>query len=223
MQLKRPALFLDRDGVINQDHHYVIKKEDFEFIEGIFEVCRHAKQLGYLLIVVTNQAGIGRGYYTEQDFLQLMDWMCRVFRDQNAPIDKIYYCPSHPEAGIGPYKTDSPFRKPAPGMILQAAQEYSIDLSRSVLIGDKESDILAGTAAGVGCNILYLSCPLGSDTAYDSQATVVIDKLTGAIPFLSSDETRLLDHNARCHFTFLKPFPQKLLGIPVSGSFIDTE
>lgn len=142
----RPALFLDRDGVINVDRGYVHKQEDFEFIDGIFEFCRLAKQLGYLIFVVTNQSGIGRGYYTEQDFTKLTDWMCGVFKDQGVDIEKVYHCPS-PE--------DSPDRKPMPGMILRAVEEFGIDLSRSVLVGDKMTDIQAGILAGVGINLLY--------------------------------------------------------------------
>lgn len=149
------ALFLDRDGVINIDHAYVCKPDTFEFIDGIFELCRKAKELGYLIFVITNQAGIGRGYYTEQDFLTLTDWMIGEFKKQNVEIDKVYFCPSHPEHGIGKYKVDSPNRKPNPGMILQAKKEFDIDLARSILIGDKESDIQAGIAAGVAVNVLF--------------------------------------------------------------------
>lgn len=151
----RPALFLDRDGVINVDHAYVIRREDFEFIDGIFDLCRAAKKLGYLIIVVTNQAGIGRGYYTEADFMELTAWMRDAFSRKGAPIDGVYYCPYHPEHGIGDYKVDAPCRKPFPGMLFQAAQEHDVDLSKSVLIGDKFSDIEAGVAAGVGRNFLY--------------------------------------------------------------------
>ena len=151
----RPALFLDRDGVINIDHAYVCRQEDFEFVDGIFELCRNAKRLGYLIFVITNQAGIGRGYYTEQDFLRLTDWMCGRFATEGAVIDRVYFCPFHPEHGVGHYKADSPFRKPGPGMILQARDEFDVDLARSVLVGDRESDIQAGIAAGVGSNFLY--------------------------------------------------------------------
>lgn len=142
------ALFLDRDGVINVDHGYVHNQEDFEFIDGIFELCRCAQKHGFLIFVVTNQSGIGRGYYTEQDFLKLSDWMCGVFKDRGVDIAKVYYCPSLPEEN----STD---RKPMPGMILKAAEEFGIDLSRSVLVGDKITDIQAGVAAGVGTNLLY--------------------------------------------------------------------
>ena len=98
-------------------------------------LCRAATRLGYLIFVVTNQAGIGRGYYTERDFLKLTEWMCGVFKGQGIVIDKVYFCPSHPEHGVGKYKVDSSFRKPEPGMILQAAEECDVDLARSVVVG----------------------------------------------------------------------------------------
>jgi D-glycero-D-manno-heptose 1,7-bisphosphate phosphatase len=183
----RPALFLDRDGVINVDHAYVCTQDRFELIDGIFELCRYAKKLDYLIVVITNQAGIGRGYYTEQQFLEFTEWMCRVFEDQEAAIDKVYFCPFHPEFGIGQYKKDSPFRKPGPGMILQAVQEFGVDLKSSVLVGDKVSDIQAGVAAGVGCNLFY--SPLSASASDSSIATAVIGKLTDSFPFLRHDQS----------------------------------
>lgn len=170
--LPRPALFLDRDGVINIDHAYVHRREDFDFVDGIFELCRVARQRGYLIFVVTNQAGIGRGKYTEEDFHRLTTWMCGVFAEQGAPLDKVYFCPYHAEHGIGRYKIDSPFRKPRPGMILQAAQEFGVDLSASVLLGDNETDIQAGLAAGVGRNLLF--CPPGHEPAPGTLAHAVV-------------------------------------------------
>lgn len=165
------ALFLDRDGVINVDHGYVIRKQDFEFVDGIFDLCRAARQLGYAIFVVTNQAGIGRGYYSEQDFVALMRWVSGVFESERAAIDKVYFCPTHPVHGVGKYKVESPLRKPGPGMILRAASEFAIDLAQSVLVGDRESDMQAGIAAGVGCNLLYrgravadLKCAAGAQT-----------------------------------------------------------
>jgi len=170
---RRPALFLDRDGVINVDHAYVHKPDNFEFVDGVFDLCRHAKRLGYLIFVVTNQAGIGRGYYTEQDFHALTGWMCSRFDAEGASIDKVYFCPFHPEHGIGKYKVDSPFRKPGPGMILQAADEFGVDLVRSVLVGDNETDIRAGMAAGVGRTVLYRHGdePASNPTSADAQVT----------------------------------------------------
>lgn len=148
------ALFLDRDGVINVEKNYVYKIEDFEFVEGIFEVLKYFQDKGYLLIVITNQAGIGRGYYTEEDFHVLNNWMLEEFKKKEIHITKVYYCPYHPEHGIGEYKRDSLDRKPNSGMILQAQKEFNIDLSASILVGDKESDVEAGLRAGIVSNIL---------------------------------------------------------------------
>ena len=148
------ALFLDRDGVINEDAGYVCLPEDFRFIGGIFELCRTAQGLGYLIIVITNQAGIARGYYSEDDFHSLNEWMLMEFRKQGVGITAVYHCPYHPDCGIGKYKAESFDRKPEPGMIFRARDEHGIDLSSSVLIGDKDSDVEAGRRAGVGRNLL---------------------------------------------------------------------
>ena len=144
------AVFLDRDGVINEDTGYVSKPIDFHFIDGIFEFCRVAKANDYLLIVITNQAGIAKGYFTEKDFLELTEWMLEEFLKHGVQIDKVYYCPYHPDGCIDEYKKDSYERKPNPGMILKARDDFNIDLSTSILIGDKDSDIEAGIIAGVG-------------------------------------------------------------------------
>ncbi|HWA11724.1 MAG TPA: HAD family hydrolase [Burkholderiales bacterium] len=149
------ALFLDRDGVINVNHGHVHTRDRFDFIDGIFDACRQARALGYLLIVATNQAGIGRGYYGEAQFRALTDWMCGEFARRGVPLERVYFCPYHPQHGLGPYRRDAPCRKPNPGMILEAARDYHLDLSACVLVGDKPSDIEAGERAGVGCNVLY--------------------------------------------------------------------
>ncbi|MED0676150.1 HAD family hydrolase [Aneurinibacillus thermoaerophilus] len=153
--MKNKALFLDRDGVINVEKNYVHKIEDFEFMDGIFETLRYFQEKGYLLIIITNQAGIGRGYYTEEQFHILNDWMLSEFEKEGIYITKVYYCPYHPEHGIGKYKRDSFDRKPNPGMILKSQKEFNIDLSKSILVGDKESDIQAGKRAGVNVNIIF--------------------------------------------------------------------
>lgn len=152
---KRPALFLDRDGVINVDHGYVYKPEDFDFVDGIFELVAEANRLDYLVVVVTNQAGIGRGYYTEKDFHALTDWMCTQFVEYGARIDAVYFCPDHPEHGIGAYRRESNFRKPGAGMLKQAAAQLNIDLPNSLIVGDKDTDMQAGASAGVGCLLLF--------------------------------------------------------------------
>lgn len=150
----RRALFLDRDGVINQEYGYVYRPQDFKFKEGIFELCRAAQDLGHLLIVITNQAGIARGYYTESDFLRLTQWMVAEFAARDVVINRIYHCPFHPVHGVGKYKVDSPDRKPKPGMLLRAREEFDLDMRASMLVGDQVIDIQAGEAAGVGTRIL---------------------------------------------------------------------
>jgi len=146
----KKALFLDRDGVINVEKKYVYKIEDFEFMDGIFQLIRTSQEKNFLPIVITNQAGIARGYYTEEDFEALTRWMIEEFRKQGVFIAKVYFCPFHPKAGIGGYRMDSPDRKPRPGMLFRARDEFDLDLANSILIGDKQSDIEAGRNAGVG-------------------------------------------------------------------------
>jgi len=161
---KAKALFLDRDGVINIEREYVYRREDFTFQDGIFELCSAAQSLGYLLLVVTNQAGIARGYYAESEFLDLTDWMIAEFKERGVVITKVYYCPHHPVHGLEPYRIDSLDRKPKPGMFLRAKADYNIDLEASALIGDKLSDIQAAAGAGVGIKI-WLGAPGDSITA----------------------------------------------------------
>lgn len=168
------ALILDRDGVINKEINYLYKIEDVEFIDGIFETCKFFMDKGYLIIVVTNQAGIARGKYTETDFHRLNDWMVEEFRKHQVEISKTYYCPYHPTEGKGRYKKDSFDRKPNPGMILKARDEFDLDLKSSILVGDKIIDIEAGVNAGVGTNILVQSGPKIDDT---SSADYVIDSI----------------------------------------------
>ena len=181
----KKALFLDRDGVINVDHAYVFQRKNFQFVSGIFDLCRAAKSHGFLIFVITNQAGIGRGYYTEQDFQDLTQWMKGVFTAEGAALDGVYHCPSHPVHGIGEHKIDSPMRKPAPGMILKAAKEFGLDLPNSVLVGDKESDILAGRAAGIKCNLLYRPRSDGENPT--TQAIAVLTHLTEAGSYLGHE------------------------------------
>jgi len=146
---RRRALFLDKDGVINVNHGYVCTPERTDFIDGIFELCQVATVHGYLNVVVTNQAGIARGYYSEKEFLDYMDWVRGEFRKHDAQLDAVYYCPHHPVHGRGNYLLDCDCRKPKPGMILKAARDLELDPAGSVLLGDSVSDIAAGRAAGL--------------------------------------------------------------------------
>jgi D-glycero-D-manno-heptose 1,7-bisphosphate phosphatase len=180
----KPALFLDRDGVINEDSGYTHRIEDFRFIPGIFDLCRAARAAGRSLFVVTNQAGIGRGFYTEDDFKALTAWMCERFDAEGAPLDRVYFCPHHAEAGVGTYRRESDFRKPNPGMILQARDEFGLDLGASVLIGDKGSDIEAGIRAQVGTNLFFSPAGMADGDATPPAATAVITSLLEALPWV---------------------------------------
>ncbi|WP_372972815.1 D-glycero-beta-D-manno-heptose 1,7-bisphosphate 7-phosphatase [Marinobacter sp.] len=143
------AVFLDRDGVINIDHGYVYRKEDFEFVEGIFELCRYFQAQGYLLIVVTNQSGIARGMYSEEQFQELTDWMLERFKDEGVEIARVYHCPHHPN--FGPVQTrNCDCRKPEPGMVLQGLADFDLDPALCLLIGDKASDEEAARHANLG-------------------------------------------------------------------------
>lgn len=149
------GLFMDRDGVINIDYGYVHKTEDFKFIDGIFEFTLEAIKKNYLIFIITNQAGIGRGFYNTNDFNKVTDWMNKKFLDNGVLIQKVYFSPYHPIYGKGSYKKDHISRKPRTGMIEQAKKEFDIDLSKSVLIGDKLTDIEAGNNAGIPTKILF--------------------------------------------------------------------
>ncbi len=168
------AIFLDRDGVINVEKKYVYRIEDFEFIDGIFPLLRSAQQYGYLPVVITNQAGIGRGYYGEEEFQRLTAWMLECFEEEGVHIAGVYHCPYHPQAGIGSYRQDSLDRKPNPGMLFNAKQELDIDLAASILIGDKLSDIEAGRAAGVETLVLLGRKSVEDDDVISSSSLVEI-------------------------------------------------
>jgi D-glycero-D-manno-heptose 1,7-bisphosphate phosphatase len=176
--MRKPALFLDRDGVINVDHGYVHTPEEFDFVDGIFELVACANRAGYLVVVVTNQAGIGRGYYSETQFHALTDWMKARFAEHGGHIDAVYFCPYHPKHGVGEFRRESDFRKPAPGMLLQAQRELNVELSKSILVGDKISDMEAGEAAGVGRLLLLTNTEAGSGFSR-------VQQLTDVLPYLS--------------------------------------
>ena len=144
-----PALFLDRDGVINEEVGYLFRTEDVRWVDGIFDLVRTAQRCGYKVVVVTNQSGIARELYTTEQFLELMDWMRAAFERQGAVLDAVYYCPFHPAHGVGEWKREHPDRKPEPGMLLRAERELGLDLSRSILVGDRCSDLQAAAAAGL--------------------------------------------------------------------------
>jgi D-glycero-D-manno-heptose 1,7-bisphosphate phosphatase len=146
----RRALFLDRDGVINLDTGYVHTAAQTHWLPGIFELVAGATRAGYAPVVVTNQAGIARGYYGQDEFLEYTRWVHEQFAARGAPLLATFFCPHHPEAGLGPLRVACTCRKPAPGMLLAAAETLRIDLGASLMIGDTPADIAAARAAGVG-------------------------------------------------------------------------
>jgi len=167
---KRPALFLDRDGVINVEKNYLYKKEDFEFIDSIFELCKFYQSKNYLIIVVTNQSGIARGYYSEADFSNLTFWMVNEFEKNGVQIDQVYHCPHHPDIS-----GKCTCRKPEAGMLLQASKDLHVDLKNSVMIGDKERDIQAALNAGLKETYLFTNLHV------ETKATKIINNLKDLI------------------------------------------
>lgn len=153
-QSSRRAVFLDRDGVINVDTAYCSRREDFQWIPGVLKAAARYAEAGYQLVIVTNQSGIGRGYYTEVDFRRLTGWMKDVFEKAGAPLADVRFCPHHPDAAVPEYRCRCNCRKPAPGMILEAAETLGIDLTQSVMVGDKQGDMQAAKAAGIPHRIL---------------------------------------------------------------------
>ncbi|MBF0861005.1 HAD family hydrolase [Gluconobacter kanchanaburiensis] len=147
--LRRPAVFLDRDGVINRDFGWVGTPDRFEWEPGVLETIAGLTQDGYHLFIVTNQSGIARGFYSEADLQALMTWVVDMIRSHGGTIDDWRYCPMHPEAPLPQYRAISENRKPAPGMILDLIQAWSLDPDRCVLFGDQPSDMQAAAAAGI--------------------------------------------------------------------------
>jgi D-glycero-D-manno-heptose 1,7-bisphosphate phosphatase len=143
------AVFLDRDGVINVDKGYVYRIEDFEFYSNVFKALKKLQDAGYKLFIVTNQSGIAVGYYTEEDFLKLTEFMLKEFEKEGIKIEKVYYCPHHENGIVEKYAIKCDCRKPESGMIRKAIQEFGVDPTKSFLIGDKENDILAAHKEGV--------------------------------------------------------------------------
>jgi len=156
------ALFLDRDGVVNVDKGYVHKPQDCEFVDGIFDLIARAHAAGMPVIIVTNQAGIARGYYSEEQFQVFTAWLMARFAEKGTPVAAVYHCPHHPTAGQGEYLLDCACRKPAPGMLLAARDAFNLDMAHSVMVGDMPSDMLAAAAAGVGERWQLIHAPTGA-------------------------------------------------------------
>ena len=149
IQTTRPAIFFDRDGVLNVDVNYLYKAEDFQWIPGAKETIKYYNDQGYLVFVVTNQSGVARGYYSESDVHSLHQWMQQELAAAGARIDAFYHCPHHVQGSVAEYRLDCGCRKPAPGLILQAMEQWKVNKKQSLLIGDKPSDVEAAQAAGI--------------------------------------------------------------------------
>jgi D-glycero-D-manno-heptose 1,7-bisphosphate phosphatase len=168
------ALFLDRDGIVNEERDYVGRREDFVFIPAVFDLVAAGIRLGLLPVIVTNQSGIGRGYYSEADYISLTDWMKAEFDARGAPLAAVYHCPWHPEAKVAAYRREHPWRKPQPGMFFAAAEDLSLDLAKSIMVGDRWRDIEAAQRAGVPERVLV------GEGALDPQPDGVTATLTVA-------------------------------------------
>ena len=148
--MKIKTIFLDRDGVINFEKNYLFEIDDFKFIPGVFEACKHFLKLGYKIVIVTNQSGISRGFYSEQDYQNLTEWMLNKFNSNQIEILDVFHCPHSPEANCK-------CRKPKPGMFIEAKNKHNINMSESWMIGDSDRDIVAATSAGIKNTILVRS------------------------------------------------------------------
>lgn len=170
MSSKTKAAFIDRDGVINEERNYVHRIEDFVLLPGVVEGLKLLHNEGYRLIMVTNQAGIARGYYSQAAMERLHDHLAAELAKRGVMFDAIYFCPHHPQGSVAGLAVECNCRKPAPGMLLQATKDFDLDLAASVLIGDKLSDVMAGKNAGVGRTVV-----VESGHRVDSEAYAVAD------------------------------------------------
>ncbi len=171
------AVFLDRDGTINVEKEYLCHIADFELIPGVPEAIRLLNRADILVVVVTNQSGVARGYYTEDDVEKLHRHISTVLERYDAHVDAWLYCPHHPE-GRGSYSLPCTCRKPSPGMLQEAARRYDIDLTNSTMIGDKLADIEAGRAAGCRSILVRTGYGVQEEQYVDSQTTVSDDLLS---------------------------------------------
>ena len=165
------TIFLDRDGVINKDINYLHKIDDFEFIDGIFDVCLYFQSLGYKIIIITNQSGISRGYYSHSDYQKVTQWMLDQFRYKNINILDVFHCPHGPDSTCD-------CRKPKPGMFLKAKDKHNTNIEKSWLIGDKEVDVIAANSAGIDNTILIRSSHRIDES--NSNAKIILDSIQQA-------------------------------------------
>ncbi len=184
------AVFLDRDGTVNEEKEYLHRPEEFAFIDGAPEAIRILKNAGFLVIVVTNQSGIGRGYYDEAAVHRLHRYMDEQLAHHGTAVDGYYLCPHHPLHGIGDYHRECGCRKPLPGMLIEAAADFSIDLNASYVIGDTMADVEAGLAAG--CRPLLVRTGYGEkDSASLPAGISVVDDILAAARKIISERDAL--------------------------------
>ena len=165
------TIFLDRDGVINKDINYLHKINDFEFIDGIFDSCLYFQSLGYKIIIITNQSGISRGYYSHSDYQKITQWMLDQFKYKNINILDVFHCPHGPDSTCD-------CRKPKPGMFLKAKDKHNTDMEKSWMIGDKERDTIAANSAGIDNTILIRSSHKVDES--NSNAKIILDSIQQA-------------------------------------------
>ena len=169
--MPKKAIFLDRDGVINKEVNYLFNIEDFEFIDGIFDACLYFQSLSYKIIIITNQSGISRGYYTESDYQKITQWMLNQFKYKNINILDIFHCPHGPDSTCD-------CRKPKPGMFLKAKAKHNTDMEKSWMIGDKERDTIAAKSVGIDNTILVRSGHRIDES--NSNAKIILDSIQQA-------------------------------------------
>lgn len=174
----KPAVFLDRDGTINVEVHYLSRADQIELLPTVAETISLLNQRGIPVVVVTNQAGIARGYFPEDQLNGIHERLSEMLGQRNAQLDGIYYCPHHPTEGMGSYRVHCECRKPGPGMLVRAAADLGIDLGRSLMIGDRESDLQAGANAGCTTALVLTGYGMRTNAAIDLEKVCAI----GAFP-----------------------------------------